>query len=107
MARLVRPIRLIAAATLASLVMTPIAQAQGFDLRSIFKLPGSDAGGATTGTVPASPPGSGPDWSGESGASGHPLMTAEAIRSAAANFHGCLEQLAALAERRGVPRGAV
>ena len=31
-----------------------------------------------------------PEWSGESGASDHPLMTAQAIRAAAANFRGCL-----------------
>ena len=32
-----------------------------------------------------------PEWSGESGASGHPLMQADAIRAAAANFRNCLE----------------
>ena len=32
-------------------------------------------------------------WSGESGASGDPSMSAEAIRAAAANFHGCLAGL--------------
>src|SRR5437016_3047242 len=30
-----------------------------------------------------------PAWSGEDGASGHPLMTAAAIREAAANFDTC------------------
>src|SRR5579883_3117054 len=30
------------------------------------------------------------EWSGQSGASGHPLMTAEAIRAAAADFGNCL-----------------
>lgn len=43
-------------------------------------------------------------WSGESGASGHPLMTADAIRAAAANFHSCLERLWPAAARRGVSR---
>src|SRR5580700_9061251 len=33
------------------------------------------------------------EWSGESGASGHPLMTADAIRVAAADFANCLEGL--------------
>ena len=44
-----------------------------------------------TGTISASAvaPGA-PEWSGESGASGHPLMTAAAIRAAAANFHHAL-----------------
>jgi membrane-bound lytic murein transglycosylase B len=44
------------------------------------------------------------DWSGTSGASGHPLMTAEAIRSAAANFATCLQGLWPEAARRGVSR---
>src|ERR1700687_3098008 len=44
------------------------------------------------------------EWSGESGAFGHPLMTADAIRAAAANFRGCLEPLWPQAARRGVSR---
>src|SRR5262249_32470416 len=36
--------------------------------------------------------------------SGHPLMTAEAIRAAAANFKVCLEGLWPLATKRGVSR---
>ncbi len=44
------------------------------------------------------------EWSGESGASGHPLMTAQSIRSAAANFRTCLAGLWPLAQRRGVSR---
>ena len=71
-----------------------------------FKIPG-----LTTGSVaPAAPlpaasaPSGTPEWSGESGASGHPLMTADAIRAAAANFHACLEGLWPEAERRAVPR---
>jgi membrane-bound lytic murein transglycosylase B len=43
-------------------------------------------------------------WSGESGGSGHPLMAAEAIRAAAANFQSCLERLWPAAARRGVTR---
>jgi lytic murein transglycosylase len=43
-------------------------------------------------------------WSGESGASGHPLMTAEAIRASAAKFHSCLQRLWPAAARRGVSR---
>ena len=45
-----------------------------------------------------------PEWSGESGASGHPLMTAAAIRQAAANFRPCIERLWPLAARRGISR---
>jgi len=57
--------------------------------------------------APVPPPGgagSAREWSGQSGASGHPLMTADAIRAAAAEFPNCLAALAPLAERRGVPR---
>jgi len=86
---------------------------QGFDIRSLFNF--NNSAPAATGTVPpaATAPGAGPaapaspanpEWSGESGASGHPLMTAEAIRSAAANFRQCLAELWPLAERRGVTR---
>jgi membrane-bound lytic murein transglycosylase B len=51
---------------------------------------------ATTGTIPPGAVGAqsgAQEWTGESGASGHPLMTAEAIRQAAANFRGCIEHL--------------
>src|SRR5450755_668618 len=51
----------------------------------------------------ASPAGA-PDWSGESGSSGDPRMTAAAIRAAAANFRGCIERLWPLAARRGISR---
>src|SRR5436190_5528142 len=44
------------------------------------------------------------EWSGESGASGHPLMSADAIRAAAANFPACIERLWPEAARRGVSR---
>ncbi|HVV60456.1 MAG TPA: lytic murein transglycosylase [Pseudolabrys sp.] len=46
----------------------------------------------------------GPAWSGASGASGDPSMTADAIRHAAANFHICLESLWPAAARRHIPR---
>jgi lytic murein transglycosylase len=48
--------------------------------------------------------GAAPDWSGQPGSSGHPLMTAEAIVAAAANFNICLEGLWPDAARRGVSR---
>ena len=58
--------------------------------------------------VPQSAPGTAapPEWSGEGGASGHPLMTAEAIRAAAANFRQCLESLWPLAARRNITRAS-
>jgi len=43
-------------------------------------------------------------WSGESGASGHPEMTAEAIRQAAADFPRCLASLWPQAAHRGISR---
>src|SRR5215813_13077011 len=45
-----------------------------------------------------------PDWSGQSGSSGHPLMTTEAILAAAGNFNICLEGLWPDAARRSVSR---
>jgi lytic murein transglycosylase len=44
------------------------------------------------------------EWSGQSGASGHPLMTADAIRAAAGDFANCLGRLWPDAARRGVTR---
>ncbi len=44
------------------------------------------------------------EWSGESGASGHPTMQAPAIRAAAANFSSCLEELWPLAAKRNISR---
>jgi membrane-bound lytic murein transglycosylase B len=51
--------------------------------------------------MPATP-GSPKEWSGEDGASGHPLMTAQAIREAAANFDRCVAGLWPEAARRGI-----
>jgi lytic murein transglycosylase len=79
-------------------MLAPPALGQGLDIRSLFNAP------AQATTVP--PPAAAPEWSGESGSSGHPAMTAEAIRAAAANFRGCLAGLWPQAERRGVTRAA-
>src|SRR6202158_1497278 len=43
-----------------------------------------------------------PPWSGEDGASGHPLMTASAIREAAANFDNCVASMWPDAARRNI-----
>jgi membrane-bound lytic murein transglycosylase B len=78
---------------------------QSFDIRSLFSRTQ-----ATTGSVAPAPaqqpsaPDAVPEWSGESGSSGDPTMSAGAIRAAAANFRNCLAGLWPLAERRGVPR---
>jgi membrane-bound lytic murein transglycosylase B len=55
---------------------------------------------------PVPTPGSGEDtpWSGQSGASGNPLMTADAIRAAAADFNNCIANLWPDAARRGITR---
>lgn len=45
-----------------------------------------------------------PQWSGQSGASGDPSMTADAIRAAAANFGNCIAALWPDAARRGITR---
>jgi lytic murein transglycosylase len=57
---------------------------------------------AQPGAPAPSPSGAPPAWSGEDGASGHPLMTAAAIREAAANFDNCIAQMWPDAERRGI-----
>jgi membrane-bound lytic murein transglycosylase B len=53
---------------------------------------------------PQAPPGPGgaQPWTGEDGASGHPLMTASAIREAAANFDSCVASMWPDAARRGI-----
>ena len=48
------------------------------------------------------PDGGPPPWSGEDGASGHPLMTAGAIRQAAANFPACVAAMWPDAARRNI-----
>jgi len=58
---------------------------------------------AQTPAVPATAQG-GRTWSGQSGASGNALMTADAIRSAAADFGDCLGALWPAAEERGITR---
>jgi membrane-bound lytic murein transglycosylase B len=58
-----------------------------------------------TGAAPSGQPAStgGPTaWSGEDGASGHPLMTASAIREAAANFDSCVASMWPDAARRNI-----
>ena len=106
-----RYLRVVAAAlmsgALASLAGPASAQAQ--DNRNAQT---QSSGGLFTGSLggfrlfggppaPVAPP-SKDDWSGESGSSGHPLMQADAIRAAAANFDNCLAGYWPDAARRGV-----
>ena len=67
-------------------------------LGNIFSGPNS-----TSPAQPQPPPGGGAlPWSGEDGASGHPLMTASAIRQAAANFDNCVASMWPDAARRNI-----
>lgn len=60
---------------------------------------------AQTPSTPTTPPSSPPlPWTGEDGASGHPLMTATAIRQSAANFDSCVAGYFPDAAKRGVTR---
>src|SRR5262245_18654903 len=109
MARLVRMINrsigvLDAAAILATAGAVAPVRGQGFDIRSLFNAAPPATGTVTQPAAPSAAATPAPEWSGESGSSGHPLMTADAIRAAAANFGGCLAGLWPLAERRGVSR---
>jgi membrane-bound lytic murein transglycosylase B len=62
---------------------------------------------APAATTPApGPSGATREWSGQPGGSGHPLMTADAIRAAAADFGNCVAGMEPLAERRGISREA-
>jgi membrane-bound lytic murein transglycosylase B len=99
-------IRLGAAAAISLAMATPVLAQAGDGSWFPFKIPGLTTGSVTpTAPLPApATPGGPPEWSGESGSSGHPLMTAEAIRSAAAGFAACLEALWPEAARRGVTR---
>src|SRR3954466_5401156 len=54
--------------------------------------------------VPPSPATPAPPWSGEDRAPGHPLMTAAAIREAAANFETCVAAMWPDAARRNITR---
>jgi membrane-bound lytic murein transglycosylase B len=95
-----------AAALLASLLLATGASAQssGSGLSALFGGLFSGSGGTAAPQPSSAPPaGGGPQaWSGEDGASGHPLMTASAIREAAANFDNCIGAMWPDAARRNI-----
>jgi lytic murein transglycosylase len=96
-----RPIRRFALASLCVIALAAPAPARAQDppgnwLTRLFQLPSSAP-------VPSSSDGS-REWSGQSGASGNPLMTADAIRAAAADFGNCVAGMWPDATRRGVTR---
>ena len=96
-------VRLMAAAVLAVGVAETAAAQDKADnwLSRLFQPPAATSVPAPAATSPATAT---REWSGQSGASGHPLMTADAIRAAAADFSNCLERLLPDAARRGVTR---
>ncbi|RJF68245.1 lytic murein transglycosylase [Rhodopseudomonas palustris] len=96
---------------LGAVLLPAAASAQNpFDVFNLFggagkpSAPTAQPANITTQT-PATPSSStAPEWSGEDGGSGHPLMTAQAIRQAAANFDGCVAAFWPEASRRGISR---
>jgi len=107
--------RLLAAVVAAVLLAGPAsAQSSGGGLSNLFGgiFSGQKSSDATAGQPPAGsiPSGSIPSgsipWSGEDGASGHPLMTADAIRQAAANFNNCVASMWPDAAGRNISRGS-
>ncbi|MBI5110344.1 MAG: lytic murein transglycosylase [Rhodovulum sp.] len=101
-----------ALALAATLAAAPAA-AQSF-LDNLFGGPRT-TGSISPASAPAAPleaapqapaPGGARPWSGESGSSGHPLMTADAIRAAAADFPACIQRMWPEAARRGVSRAS-
>ena len=69
-------------------------------LTRLFQPPAASSVPRSTGTSPNDASG----WSGQPGASGNPLMTADVIRAAAADFANCIERIWPDAERRGISR---
>jgi membrane-bound lytic murein transglycosylase B len=87
----------LAAASLMAIVLAGNARAQDKPDNWLGRLFQPSA----TGSVPGGAAG---DWTGQSGASGDPSMTADAIRAAAADFNNCVAGLWPDAARRGVSR---
>ena len=85
---------------IAALLQVPAPAAAQNGLSNLFG--GIFSGPNPAPAQPASGPGGAQPWSGEDGASGHPLMTAAAIREAAANFSNCVAGMWPDAARRGV-----
>jgi membrane-bound lytic murein transglycosylase B len=98
-------------AALAAALLLPVgahAQSSGGGplnfLDNLFSRGGQTAARPDSGAQGQAPPGSGgpQPWSGDDGASGHPLMSATAIREAAANFNNCVASMWPEAARRNI-----
>ncbi len=76
-----------------------------FTSKPATSAPGAPSSNRTA-QAPSTPPTNAPPlpWTGEDGASGHPLMTAAAIRQSAANFEACVAGYWPDAAKRGVTR---
>ncbi|HWZ36746.1 MAG TPA: lytic murein transglycosylase [Bradyrhizobium sp.] len=98
------PFKILASALVAAglLAGPAYAQSSGGGLSNLFGGIFSGQKSDATAQAPTAP-GSIP-WSGEDGASGHPLMTADAIRQAAANFNNCVAGMWPDAARRNISR---
>src|SRR4051812_29022298 len=90
---------MIAAALLLPVSAHAQAQAQN-GLSNLFG--GIFSGPNAAPSQPAPGPGGALPWTGEDGASGHPLMTAAAIREAASNFDACVAGMWPDAARRNI-----
>jgi membrane-bound lytic murein transglycosylase B len=103
---LLRPLAvLIAAISIAAIADAP-SHAQDKPDNWLTRLFQPAAGSPVPGAVAGAAAGSGEEtpWSGQSGASGNPLMAADAIRAAAADFSNCIANLWPDAQRRGITR---
>jgi len=78
------------------------AQAGGSPFSFLDSLFTGSSGNAANAPSAQPTPGAPGQWSGEDGASGHPLMTASAIREAAANFDNCVAGMWPDAARRNI-----
>jgi membrane-bound lytic murein transglycosylase B len=94
-----KPILFLAAVTLVAANLARPAGAQENPSAWLTRLFQPPAGSPVPGPGDATP-----QWSGQSGASGDPRMTADAIRAAAADFNNCLAAMWPDAAQRGITR---
>jgi membrane-bound lytic murein transglycosylase B len=81
-----------------------LAQSGGGPLNFLDGIFSPSKGNQAAPSAPAPGTSGAPAWTGEDGASGHPLMTAAAIREAAGNFNNCVAAMWPDAARRNITR---